>query len=168
MKIKFILTIFFLIFNYSNIYSKNIKTNTSIFTGKVKFVFGGDSFILKCSNGNQDIRLYGIDAPEKKQPYYKASKKILKILCYKKNIKIKYIDIDKYDRIVGIAYINDICINEEMIKKGFAWIFVRFCKEPYYSKWMKFQKEAKKNRLGLWNDKNPTPPWIFREENKKQ
>jgi len=52
-------------------------------------------------------------------------------------------------------------LNEEQIKSGYAWVFKKYCKDTFRSKWLQYAKEARYNELGLWSDKNPIPPWEY-------
>jgi micrococcal nuclease len=72
---------------------------------------------------------------------------------------------DRYKRLIGIV-INDKNqnVNLEMIKLGMAWHFTKYSKDAVYDK---LEKQARKNRVGLWQDKNPIEPWLWREKKKK-
>lgn len=77
------------------------------------------------------LRLIGIDTPEikpsknipnREEHIKKAiqSKKFLSELILNKIVKIKFIQNDKYGRSLGNVYINNICVNDLMIEKGYA------------------------------------------------
>jgi len=62
---------------------------------------------------------------------------------------------------------NDICL--EQIKLGMAWHY-----KPYEStqpkedraQYRQTEQDAKAGKVGLWNDKNPVPPWEFKRKEK--
>jgi micrococcal nuclease len=66
------------------------------------------------------VRLAGIDAPEKDQPYGKASAAMLRALVGSKNLGLKYEQCDRYRRIVGGLYDGNRYFAEEMVKRGAA------------------------------------------------
>ncbi len=128
---------------------------------RVKEVSDGDSItILTNNNRTKKLRLYGIDTPEKDQPYGNASKKHLEKLLSSGKVSYSVHEVDTYGRTVADVYVNDEHINLKMIKDGYAWHY------EYYKRSSEFknaQKNAKANKLGLWKDKNPTPPWEHRK-----
>ena len=106
------------------------------------------------------IRLNGIDAPESHQAFGNVSKQRLSSLVFGKDICVKYTKRDKYGRILGIIYIDNLDINLEMLRAGLAWHYKRFDSTPAYAA---AESEARQNRRGLWSDPNPTPPEEFRK-----
>jgi endonuclease YncB( thermonuclease family) len=82
-------------------------------------IIDGDTFRLL--NGDT-VRLIGIDAPELSQPGGESSREYLAHLIVGKPITLErgYEDRDKYNRLLRFVYINDLCINEEMIRQGYA------------------------------------------------
>ena len=67
---------------------------------------------------------------------------------------------DKYGRILGTVYLNNQDINIQQVKDGFAWVYKRYSKNTIY---YKAEKEAQNKRKGLWQEKNPIEPWIYRK-----
>ena len=47
-----------------------------------------------------------------------------------------------------------------MIKQGMAWHFKKYSTDPLYAS---LEIAARKNKTGLWQDANPTPPWEWRK-----
>jgi endonuclease YncB( thermonuclease family) len=132
-------------------------------TGKVVSVADGDTITIieNLDNGRFKIRLYGIDAPEKKQDFGQKAKQHLSSLIFNKVVKVKFTEIDRYGRIVGKIFLNDIEINIEMLKAGMAWHYSRYDQTSTY---ITAEKQARKSGIGLWSMKNPIPPWNFRRK----
>ena len=119
------------------------------YANKVRIVDGDTIHINKVK-----YRLHGIDAPEIKQDCkvnerkYDCgvkSKNFLESLVENKEITCKRKNIDKYKRIIATCYTDELNINKEMVKSGWAIAY------RYYSK--KYVKEelfAQKNKLGMW------------------
>ncbi len=63
--------------------------------GKVIKVKDGDTVVIECGS-SLTCRLYGIDAPEKKQPYGPEAKDYLKSLIYQQTISYSIIEKDRY------------------------------------------------------------------------
>lgn len=133
------------------------------FEGKVVSVMDGDTIRVLVGSKQVKVRLFGIDAPERSQAFGKQAEQELKSLIWKKQVRVIVKDTDQYRRTVGLVFLGDLEINLEMIKKGMAWVYTGFNKEKKY---LEAEEVARKSELGLWKDKNPTPPWLFRKNEK--
>lgn len=75
--------------------------------GKVIKVADGDTITVIDSNKEQHrIRLAGIDAPEKGQPFGNASRKKLRELVAGKDVLVEFEKYDRYGRIVGKVWVT--------------------------------------------------------------
>ncbi len=138
--------------------------NSQILTGKVISIADGDTITILDSNYRQTkIRLYGIDTPEKRQAYGKAAKKFTSELAYKQHAKVKVYDIDKYGRSVGVVFVGNTNVNNEIIKAGYGWQYRKYCKASFCDQWLQLEREARNAKMGLWRDKIPVPPWEWRK-----
>ncbi len=144
----------------------SLKTNTNKIQGKVIKIADGDTFTILieiANNGGfikERIRLNAIDAPEKKQPFSKKSKQFLSKLIYGKTVDIYYKKKDRYGRIIGDVYIGNLNVNYEMVKQGYAWHFKKYSDDP---KLAELENQARIQRKGLWQEKDPIPPWKWRK-----
>lgn len=128
--------------------------------GKVIRIQDGDTFdLLMTGNKTTRVRLYGIDCPEKQQPFSSVARTALAELIFDKAITAVRKDTDRYGRTVAIIYIHDTCVNEELLKRGLAWHYKHHDKNPA---WANLENEAKRKQLGLWSQSHATPPWEFR------
>lgn len=75
------------------------------------------------------MRLSGIDALEKSQPFGGTSKKSLSDLVYGRQVEVDWSKQDRYQRIVGKVMINGTDANLEQIRRGMAWLFKRYQSE---------------------------------------
>ncbi len=135
-------------------------------TGHVVKVTDGDTItVLDVSKTQHKIRLAGIDAPEKKQAYGEASRKHLASLVAGQTVTVNWTKRDKYRRIVGVVIFNNLDVNLEQIRNGYAWHYKEYEREqsPADRKvYADAELEARTKRVGLWQDKNPVPPWEWR------
>lgn len=152
----YLITLSYLLCNYCCAQPEEIN-------GKVIGVIDGDTInILYGSNEQKRIRLFGIDCPEKNQDFGNNAKQCTSDLIFGKEVRIIVEDIDKYGRLVGLIYLNNNCINEEIINQGFAWVYRYYCNKTICVDWIKLEELAQKNKKGLWSHENPIPPWEFR------
>lgn len=134
---------------------------SSIITGRVIKVSDGDTITILTEDNKQiRIRLEGIDAPEKTQPYGNKAKQFVSDLCYNKEVKVKQTGTDRYIRILGIVYVHNINVNEELIFNGLAWHYKQYNKSTHLDS---LESIARSKKLNIWSLKDPTPPWQYRK-----
>ncbi len=122
------------------------------------YVVDGDSLYID----DVEIRLYGIDAPEKGQAFNKAAARFLRSFIKGKELTYTTIAKDQYKRTLALVYANNINLQEELVKNGFAWVYPRYCKKNICNEWKKLQEQAKSQKKGLWQYKNPLSPWDWK------
>jgi endonuclease YncB( thermonuclease family) len=141
--------------------------NAATIEGKVVNVADGDTItVLDEKNIQYKIRLQGIDAPEKAQPYGQKSKQSLHQLVHSKQVTVEYQKKDKYGRIIGKVLLNGIDICLKQIELGMSWHYKQYESEQSRQDreiYTKAELFAQAERLGIWNDKLPTAPWEFRK-----
>ena len=117
-----------------------------------------DSAIV--SNGQFEFKGQ-IDAPEMNQPYGAQSKNFLNRLLYEKEVTLIAQGEDRYGRVLGNLFSNELNVNMLMVKFGFAWVYDKYAKN---SSLYKYQDQAKAENLGLWRAKDPIAPWVWRKQ----
>ena len=126
---------------------------------KITRVYDGDTVKAQGHDIEIKVRLVGIDAPEtsrKKgqpgQPYSQQAKKHLAGLVLNKTVDIKGYSLDRYNRILGVIYLNNQNINLEMVKTGLAEVYRGkpprdLEMEPY----LEAEKRAREAKTGMWS-----------------
>jgi endonuclease YncB( thermonuclease family) len=117
-------------------------------------------------DGSVSVRLRGIDAPEKKQPYGEEARETLRAMIAGKTVTVDVKDVDRYGRVAGYVFVGTMNVNLAMVKKGFAWAYTEYLDRPYVSEFYAAESAARGQKLGLWQQANPTPPWEFRKRSK--
>lgn len=115
-------------------------------------------------DGTISVRMRGIDAPEKKQAYGEDARLSLKEMIGGKTVILDVKDIDRYGRVVAYVWLGKQNINLEQVKRGYAWAYTEYLDRPYASEFYEAEKHARKQKLGLWEQANPTPPWEWRKK----
>ena len=136
-------------------------------SGKVIGVADGDTITVLRDKQPYKIRLYGIDCPEKRQPFGKRAKQFTSELVFGKIVEIEPVATDRYGRTVAFVRIENTSVNEELIKEGLAWVYARYCKLPLCIEWQRLELAAQTQKRGLWGDSNHIPPWEFRRQKRK-
>jgi endonuclease YncB( thermonuclease family) len=134
--------------------------------GKVKIIDDGDTISVETKDGNlYTVRMQGIDAPEEKQDYGEKSKKKLRDLTLGKAVTVVVRKKDSLNRYIGTVYVGGQDINLKQIEAGLAWHFKKYGYEQTEENqkiYEQAEKKARTERSGLWKDKSPVEPSVFR------
>jgi len=95
-----------------------------LWSGYVKNVVDGDTVDV-CFNiyGIQRVRLVGINTPEIGEDGYEEAKEFVNKTCWGEEVKLDVDDMEQYDpyyRILAVVYVNDMNINEKLVREGYA------------------------------------------------
>jgi endonuclease YncB( thermonuclease family) len=128
------------------------------------FIRDGDSFSID----GQEVRLWGIDAPEYHQTCFKDGSSVpcgkyarqrLEKLTKGADLQCERINTDRYKRTVARCYVHGEDLAALMVRAGFAFDYPRYSKGTY----SKQQKAAKNELRGLWSMKFDMP-WICKRK----
>lgn len=150
--------------------------NAEVLQGRVVAVSDGDTVtVLDAIRNQHKIRLMGIDAPEKTQPFGQRSKQNLSRLVFGREVLVDWEKRDRYGRIVGKVMARPpecpscsmtLDVGHAQISVGLAWWYRKYSKEQSTQDAAAYEfseQEAKTRRVGLWVDTDPVPPWVFRK-----
>ena len=130
------------------------------FRGKVVGAADGDTITVLHDGHGERVRLHGIDAPEKGQPFGNRAKQYASELTFGNIVTVEPTDRDQYGRIVADVRLPDgRSLNREMVRAGLAWWYRRYSHDPELAR---LEAEARAARRGLWADPHPVPPWEWR------
>ncbi len=146
----------------------------------VTAVQDGDSLICQSdSNRSVPVRLAGIDAPEYRQPFSRKARQALTDLTLEKEVRLECNKIDPYHRRVCKVFVQPpscpscgktLDAGLTMLTLGLAWWYRYYAHEqsPQDAGAYEFAEfEARAKKAGLWRVKNPTPPWKWRQRQRK-
>ena len=127
----------------------------------------GDTLRIRQSGGQAaTIRLACVDAPERAQsPWGQQSTSRLKqLLPPGTAVQIRTITRDRYGRTVAELYVSGQSINLRMVKDGQAAVYRQYLNGCTATKdqYLQAEAQAKKQRLGFWNQQSPVMPWDYR------
>lgn len=132
-------------------------------SGRVTRVIDGDSLEVHVFGvGPVEVRLHGIDTPEWDQPYGRAARAELRQLIETRRVRLASETIEAYGRLVATVYRDDLNVNHEMVRRGYAWWYRRYA--GFDLALRRAEKEAREARRGLWRDEDPVPPWEWRRK----
>lgn len=130
-----------------SIIADNTKEGSRLFY--VNRTIDGDTIELI---GGQRIRFLEVNTPEKGMKYYSEAKALT--ADYVSNgvyLARDVTDKDKYDRLLRYVFTNDSFVNAELVRNGFATVFI-VGNDTKYADLMKcLETEAKANKKGIWS-----------------
>jgi endonuclease YncB( thermonuclease family) len=153
----------------------------AVIQGRVVGVTDGDTItVLDADHQQRKIRLSGIDAPEKAQPFGQRSKENLSGLVFGRDVTVEWRKKDRYGRPVGKVKVAEPACRESTCPKtvdachaqvvaGMAWWYRKYAKEQETGDANRYEQselEARARRIGLWTNPQPKPPWVWRKEKK--
>ena len=132
-------------------------------SGIVVAVQEGDTFTMQSGSSLYKVRLSDVDAPESGQVFGRQARQFTEQRVLGRRVWVKVSFIDKHDRRVGEVIVEDGgVLNEELVHAGLAWYYRV---HPVKNQRLQILEHyAFTNKLGLWVEKEPLPPWEFRRE----
>ena len=127
---------------------------------KITYFYDGDTVKINDGTLEYKLRLTDIDAPERNQAYGKKSRRALMQLCKNTQVQVQLSGIDKYQRNLGKLNCNQQDVSQFMVQNGHAWFYRHYSTDGTLDN---AEQTARQKQLGLWANKNPTPPWIWRK-----
>ena len=123
-------------------------------------VIDGDTVVLNLAITNQiHVRLTGIDAPERGQPFYSESGAYLNMMLKRAPITFTSNGIDRYGRTLGTLYVGGTNVSLLMVQAGLAWHFTRYSHDLSLAA---AERDARERHAGMWQSSNLVAPWEYR------
>jgi len=124
---------------------------------KVTRVVDGDTIVL---DGNERVRLIGVDTPETKHPqkpveyFGKEATAFTKRMVDGRKVRLEYDwqKQDRYGRTLAYVYLEDgTFLNAEIIKQGYGFAYTKF-PFKYLDEFRQYEREARESGRGLWKE----------------
>jgi endonuclease YncB( thermonuclease family) len=132
--------------------------------GYVAGVPDGDSLTINQGGLVYEIRLYGIDCPEYGQSYWREARGFTRALALGETVGVEPMDTDQYGRVVALVWEQGQLVNSALVRNGLAWVYPRYCQaQPLCNEMKASEQNARKQGLGLWREKEPLAPWLWRQ-----
>ena len=126
-------------------------------TATVVRVVDGDTIVVRIYGAEETVRYIGIDTPE---PYrdgepacysLEASLRNEELLAGKEVTLIPDSeDRDRYDRLLRYVYVDDVFVNEVLVREGYAETLSIPPNDTYAARFAELERTAKVDEIGLW------------------
>jgi len=105
----------------------------SVVKSNIDHISDGDTFTIERDGIKVKIRVAEVDCPEKNQPFGKRAKQFAFDLCFGRIARVSNEGkMDRYKRLIAEVYVDNICVNKELIKSGLAWHFKKYSDSQEY------------------------------------
>ncbi|MBK7331069.1 MAG: thermonuclease family protein [Betaproteobacteria bacterium] len=129
------------------------------FSGRVVGVADGDTLTVLVGARQVRVRLWGIDAPERGQPWSSRSRDALAARAMHRDALVATRGTDGYGRTLARVAVDGVDLGEAQLRDGMAWVYRRYTKDRAM---IAIEDEARAARRGLWSLPDPEPPWAWR------
>jgi len=128
--------------------------------GQCVGVIDGDTIIVMHENQEFRVNLYGLECPEKGQPFRDMARHYTYRRVCGKVVQIKPLLRDSYGRTQAWVYVGGRNLNHDLVGAGLAWHNFEDAPNPELKS---LEKEARARKRGLWIDSKPIPPLAYRK-----
>lgn len=159
-----ILKLFPLVFLFAFLLTGCEDDTIEVPTEQVSVIDGDTIKVQLDKKKTEKVRLLLIDSPELnhprtgKQPYSDEAKQFVeKMIKTGKTVTIEpdESERDKYQRLLGYVYVDRKSVQEALIKNGLARVaYVFKPNTKYIDKYKSLEKEAQKQKVGIWSFQN--------------
>lgn len=115
------------------------------FTATVIGITDGYTITVLHLGKQRKIRLYGIDFPERHQPYYRRARQFTAEKIHNKKIDVLVVDRDRYGRSIGWIYYGGRSLNHDLIQAGLVWHSKKYSNDVELAD---LERSVRKNQTG--------------------
>lgn len=143
-------------------------------------VSDGDTLTARCGEPGAyeqvKVRVQGIDAPERKQPFGNRARQAMSDLVFQRWADLHCSKTDRYRRNVCSVWVapssrpdgpRTVDAGLAMVSQGMAWWYRSYAREQTPRERVQYESaeyDARARMAGLWIDFAPVPPWTWRKK----
>jgi micrococcal nuclease len=140
-----------------------VPASAAELAGRVVSVQSGDALTLLHDAKPLRVRLAEIDAPELRQSFGAQAREALAQLCLEKSAIVRQVGRDADGTVVGRVECDGVNANEAQVERGMAWVELKKRESRSPSPLYYLEDSAQRSRTGLWSERSPVQPWIYRK-----
>jgi endonuclease YncB( thermonuclease family) len=135
------------------------------FAPRVVAVVDGDTIdVIRDDVPDRDpirIRLFGIDTPERRQPYYAKAKEFMAAAVFGNTVTVQPRGKHFQRLVADVVMADGKMLTQELVRAGLAWWYEKHA--PYDRPLERLQTDTRSVKRGLWSDEaGAVPPWEWR------
>lgn len=132
-------------------------------SGECVWVINGDSLLVMHDGKPEQIRLHGISCPKWGQNFALEAAQFTKNMALNQSVEVKPLE-KPLGRTFAAVSVDGKSVNEALVKAGLAWWWEHYA--PNDANLAEAHVQAMKNKLKIWSDPAPVPPWKYRWKEK--
>ena len=136
----------------------SLAPGSESWTDRCVAVIDGDTIVVARGTERVEVDLEGIDCPELGQAYWEEAKRFTASKVCRQIVKVTEKD-NSGSQANGRVAIFGRDLSLSLVEEGLAWHNHRTKQDPALAK---AEHEARQSQKGLWSDKNPIAPWVWR------
>jgi endonuclease YncB( thermonuclease family) len=105
------------------------------------------------------VRLEGVDCPESRQAGGPEARRFTAERVLDRTLEIRSHGLDRYGRTLGRVFVAGVDLSLALVQAGHAWHSKEYSSEAALAS---AETQARVQRIGLWREASPMPPWEFR------
>ena len=121
---------------------------TDEITASVVRVVSGDTLVVPQRDGELEIRLADIGAPQGSEYYAPAARQLLSNMILNKTVRVVVTGRSGPGRIFGRVYAGKLDVNMALVQRAAAWMCLEYATQTDY---LPYQNDAIRFRRGLWH-----------------
>lgn len=130
-------------------------------TGEVVGVVDGDTVDVLVPPGRRiRVRLHGVDAPERSEPFSQQALTFTRVLMFSRVVTVSGRDVDPYDRLVARLVVDGADASVALLSAGMACHFRRYSDDAVLEA---AEQAARTAGRGFWAAGAPQPGCVARE-----
>lgn len=137
--------------------------SVNVHAAQVIEVHSGDTLTLKEQGKELKFRLANIDAPELDQPFGNSSRTSLEELCLGKEVSYEPQGGSAKDLPRAMVTCGELDASRTQLRRGMAWVMPDAKIDAGFAA---IQDFVWRDKIGLWTDSDPVPPWEWAERKK--
>ncbi len=115
---------------------------------RVTSVVDGDTVHARLDDGTTvTVRLDGIDAPERNEPFATEARNAARVLLFDRRVQLRGTDVDRYQRLVARVVVGTLDSSVELVARGLACHFTQYSSDPGLAR---AQATARQQHTGFW------------------
>jgi len=150
------------VYEFENTTEKAAPVVKSISTTVLRVV-DGDTIQVEINGKKEKVRMLLIDTPETVHPNkpveawgLEASEYTKKTLTGKKvELEFDVQERDQYGRLLAYVWLDGRLYNQKLLEQGLAQVVVYPPNVKYVDQFRDIEKQAKKNKVGIWSEPSP-------------
>ncbi len=131
--------------------------------GRVVAITDGDTLVLQVDRQRRPVRIAGIDAPERVQPFGSRARASLGQWLFQKQVTADCPSSGNGGVPSCKVWVAGQDAGLHQLAEGMAWRDAGTLFPEDATAYQQAELMARLRRLGLWSETNPTPPWNWRK-----